>query len=621
MRLLFIIVLFILPYFIFSQNIVLEVNGKITQQGRIIMKGNNLADSSHLIFLNSISQVKLLTPKGICVVRYKDFLANSKGELKELVRSSLRINFVGENNYRNFSENSSKEVQIHIIDSLCKKLKASPDNIENIFNNYVTPYCVSEFKEPYWKEIGNFLIEKYGLKLYENTGELMSNDVFSQIPKLANIRTIDFLPASFSLKKYCPIPGNQGSMGTCTGWASAYGARTISWAIKNNITNPIDVSRNAFSPSFVYEQIKFPNDYDCSQGAPIASAARVLKERGAVFLSDLRYACNLDYSPFLFWAKDYAIKDFYALTNRNWININQEEFNEALNRIKFALFEKKPILASIRAFGSFGGTTWNGLMNYDRGNHAVCIIGYNDNFSNGEGAVEIINSWGPTWGNSGFIYVKYSDLKNILNSAIALYDDISPLPAPKPIEIPANKLNGSVRLILKNGVEMPLENKNIIGQDKEMNYYSKNTYTSGTMFRIYFTSEAPAYVYVVSSDNKGSELTQLFPNPQYNISALLDFNSQIEVAIPNENYFIELDENAGEDHLCIIYSKNEIDISKIKEKLLNNTTYTLMKAVKEILGNEIIDDRDMFFDKNKVSFKANSKLKSVIPIFISIKHN
>ncbi len=630
----------------YCQNIIIDVKGNVKTTGNSsqpVRKGDNLKNATRFEFQPDTRyprpEVKLLTPKGICVIRYSDYQSRPQSELFDFIKLTIHANSVATLGTRSFELAPSPEEQVRIIDSLCKQLNANEANIDYIVSTYINPYCVSEFKIPAWKEIGNLLLSKYSFNFYTANGNTLTADQYSQILKIAKVSTRAFLPASFSLKKYCPIPGNQGNYGTCVGWSTAYGARTISWAIKNNDTVTSNITNQAFSPTFIYEQIKSASDPNCSNGASLYSALRLLKKSGVPFYSDLGFSCNADVSSFTTIASKYAIKDFQALTKVYGLAASNDEFKENLQTIKNAIAEKKPVLASIKCYSSFGGQTWNGLLDVDRGGHAVCIIGYDDNFSNGEGAVEILNSWGPYWGNGGFIYVKYADLKNILNSAIALYDDSKPAPLIPPV-IPEVKkdtlrpikvdttlrLSGSLNLLLNDGTTMPIQIDEAgtrglkLAQVDNMTYNVANSYPSGTLFKIKFTSNQPAYVYVIGTDAKKSPLSELFPDPEANISALLDFKSEVAISIPEGNQYIQMDENPGEDYLCVIYSKQEIDVSAIKETLAKNPTKSFVKIVKESLGDKIVDDKDIVFEKNKIAFKSASNNKTAVPVFIKIKH-
>jgi hypothetical protein len=52
------------------------------------------------------------------------------------------------------------------------------------------------------------------------------------------------------------------------------------------------------------------------------------------------------------------------------------------------------------------------------GGHAMCIVAYNDTLQGG--AFKIANSWGKDWGDKGFCWLKYSDLKYI-SMAFAMF--------------------------------------------------------------------------------------------------------------------------------------------------------------------------------------------------------
>ena len=51
--------------------------------------------------------------------------------------------------------------------------------------------------------------------------------------------------------------------------------------------------------------------------------------------------------------------------------------------------------------------------------HAVLAIGYDD--TKYGGCIEIMNSWGDTWGNKGFLSVKYKDFTKFFVGGYAFY--------------------------------------------------------------------------------------------------------------------------------------------------------------------------------------------------------
>ena len=629
----FLLVFFLLPCSSRSQNIVMSVTGNVLANGQSVKKGDNLSNTLKLVFADTDAELKTLSQSGVCVIKYKDYEQNNTSELLELIKSSIRKNSVAPLDTRAWTVNPGKEEQLKMVDALCTTLNVTPDNVSEMFCQYMTHYCVLEFESPYWQDIAQFLKTKYGYDPPQLTGDLMDEEQYQNIPLVPTVRSLKSLPPAASLKRYCPVPGNQGNYGTCTGWASAYAARTISWAVRNNLTNVHDITNQAFSPSFIYAQVKGRNDNNCQNGAVTSETVEVLKKVGAVFLTDMPYQCNPNITPFVPQAKKYAIKDYQRLTSSTGIK-SKEDFDN----IKRALAEKKPVLASIKCYPSFGGKIWNGRMDGRQGGHAICMVGYDDNFNNGDGtygAVELMNSWGPLWGNGGFIHVKYQDLPKILNYAISLYDDALPAPPPTPPKPPPRpaptpdpmkRMEGSFSLILSNGKAMRMAGdemgfRNIkLASAENMMYNILDAYPSGTMFRIYFTSSQPAYIYVISTDSKRSPIAQLFPDPNENISALLDFTSEVSVSIPDETHYIQLDETAGEDYLCIIYSKEELNITAIVNSFKNNPAKGFVRIVKEALAGAIVDNKEVTFEKNRIAFKAASAKHTAVPIFIKMKH-
>lgn len=58
----------------------------------------------------------------------------------------------------------------------------------------------------------------------------------------------------------------------------------------------------------------------------------------------------------------------------------------------------------------------------NRINHAVIILGWDDQLCDGQGAWICKNSWGEDWGMDGFFYIRYGDLQIGSNSSQIIYD-------------------------------------------------------------------------------------------------------------------------------------------------------------------------------------------------------
>ncbi|MEI7827382.1 MAG: lectin like domain-containing protein, partial [Euryarchaeota archaeon] len=105
------------------------------------------------------------------------------------------------------------------------------------------------------------------------------------------------------------------------------------------------------------------------------------------------------------------------------------------NAIKYGLQTYGALYTSFQWEGSSSGSTYykaSTAAYYDGtttgGNHAITIVGWNDNYAKtnfatkpaGNGAYICKNSWGTTWGKSGYFYVSYYD-KNMGKQTVAAF--------------------------------------------------------------------------------------------------------------------------------------------------------------------------------------------------------
>ncbi len=85
-----------------------------------------------------------------------------------------------------------------------------------------------------------------------------------------------------------------------------------------------------------------------------------------------------------------------------------EDIPNNVNSIKNALLSG-PLSTTYTVYDDFYGYS-EGCYDHSSGdniNHAVVIVGWDDNMCDGEGAWIVKNSWGPAWGLDGYFYIKY----------------------------------------------------------------------------------------------------------------------------------------------------------------------------------------------------------------------
>ena len=255
------------------------------------------------------------------------------------------------------------------------------------------------------------------------------------------------LPSLFSLKKYSPTPGYQGGYSTCAGWASAYSARTILNAIKNEYISPL-IDQNAFSPSYIYNQIR--KDSTCNNGVDLKDALELMKTQGVLSLNDFGYECE----------RKIESQDKYR-AGQNKILEYREIFNRySTNKISVArksISEYRPVVVAMNIPQSFERCfdVWKPTEeDYKSGSngHALVVISYDDTLYGG--AFEIINSWGTDWGNGGYTWITYKDFEIFAYNAFEIIDDIND-------DMAEFDLSGILNFRLEDGtpIELKLNNK------------------------------------------------------------------------------------------------------------------------------------------------------------------
>ena len=441
-----------------------------------------------------------------------------------------------------------------------------------------------------------------------STGLVFDDDKYDSAPVKATLTRglyVEEIAPSNSLKMYCPTPMNQGDFGTCVGWSSNWAARTIIEAMANGWTDRETINTNAYSPGFIYQMIKDKNDQNCSYGASIFDALNYMKFNGSVKYTDFKPQCTTTFEPSLKEkAMRHKIKDFARLFGR------EQSPSMKIETVKKSLSENYPVVFGMKCAPTFYDATevWNPTEdpNGSYGGHAMCVIGYDDNKYGG--AFEIMNSWGEDWGNAGFIWIRYKDFGNFTKYAYEIISEPIKKP-PLVVAQPKEDFSGKLKFITDKGKEMEGE---LMGQ-----YYKMvKEYPSGTSFRIYLSNNEPAYVYAIGTDNTEA-IFQLFPYAP-EVSAALNYKKN-DVALPSEDHYITMDNTVGKDYLCVLYSKDPLNIEQIKSSL-EATNGRFMARLKSVLGSKLINPENVNFASNEISFKAFSKGGAVVALIVETDH-
>lgn len=407
------------------------------------------------------------------------------------------------------------------------------------------------------------------------------------------------LPESVSLLKYCPDRLNQGSQGSCVGWASAYAARTILHA-KASGENPNDVT---FSPSYVYNQIALS---DC-QGAYMQKAMDLMRNGGALPFSMFGYNENScatrPSSREKEAAESFKIKGFNRLTKGG------DNYQTDLLAIKQNLAQGAPVVIGMMVGGSFmtdmsGKKAWipnNSDYNLAGfGGHAMCVIGYDDYYNGG--SFQIMNSWGESWGNDGIFWIRYNDFDFFTREAYGLYpmgdSDISA----------SSTLSAEIALVANStGQYIPLTHTN------GSLFTTTSTVSKNTYFKIEITNSMECYIYLFGKETDESSYV-LFPytakhSPYCGITGTRLFP---------KDHSLYPDELGNIDQIAIVVSVQKLDFKKLNDAINQAQGGNFDQKVYNTLKNELVKNID-FKSGNSIKFSANLGNKGTVLIILEIQ--
>lgn len=403
-------------------------------------------------------------------------------------------------------------------------------------------------------------------------------------------------PTAASLLQYAPPRLNQGSQGSCVGWASAYGARSILEARETGKSG----RASAYSPAFLYNQIALTG----CQGAYLQDAMESMKKIGALPAKDFEYdqsTCSRKpNSTQKSSASAHRTKGYNRLTKGGY------NYKVDMDGIRQNLAKGAPVVIGMQVGGTFmrgmeGKAAWTpsqsdyALRGF--GGHAMCVIGYDDNRQGG--SFQIMNSWGERWGDKGVTWVSYKDFDFFVKEAYGLY------PMGK-ADTNSDKLSVQFGLVDKKSMKaVPLKRVN-------QNIYSTRLQKE-QRFKLEVTNSLECYAYIFAEQTDGTS-NVLFPyddksNPYLGVTGTRLFPR-------NESLFP--DTVGDKDRFAIVITKTEVDFNALNTAINASRQKTFAAKIIDALGDQHVTQMS-FDDKGTgVSFESDLKGKNAVSIVVEV---
>jgi Domain of unknown function (DUF4384)/Papain family cysteine protease len=452
------------------------------------------------------------------------------------------------------------------------------------------------------------ILSSIGIGAQEHgTGAIFDSAIYGQVPyKAPQVRGLYITPSKGSVKQFAPYAGDQGQNATCTGWATAYAAISIIYAKLNGLTDRNEITRDAFSPGFAFRASFGGGFFGCRRGQVIANVLSAIQKNGVPFFSDFDALCPSTISLDAFSkARPYSILGYTR------VEAPDDNSSVIMQKIKKTISESKPVVVGMDVDNAPGKGPFNRLTRDfiwipDRSvpptpGHAMTVVSYDDQY--GGGAFELENSWGRSWGNDGFFWVRYNDFVEYFGEAYELLEN------PEMVNPEGSQVSGALRLEKSNG-HVPAVGWN------GSNYVVQEDFPSGTRFRIYLDNNEPAFVYVIGVDSEWKTY-HLFPSDAFMSPALTYRRNR--VALPAEDLYIQTDQNPGEEKIVVLYSLREINLDDVEDKLQTGTG-SLAERLQAALGDRFVPFQRVSYETDKMVFKAKDRTKGVVALLVSINH-
>lgn len=224
------------------------------------------------------------------------------------------------------------------------------------------------------------------------------------------------LPAAIDRTAEMSPVRNQGNEGACAGFASVVGVKE--WQEKRDCKKFVGLS-----PRYVYEFAKKVSGH--KEGTTLSACMHVLLNSGVCEEKFWEYIPNSIPAPKEGYDKNAAKykTNTYARV-RNIDEIKACIADENIGVVLIGVLVYKGMMSdSCRKTGVVPNPSCWEYGQY-LGGHALCVVGYNDKspYFKGDGHVKVKNSWSDAYGDGGYLYLSYKNIKSNMMDAMSCVD-------------------------------------------------------------------------------------------------------------------------------------------------------------------------------------------------------
>lgn len=441
-------------------------------------------------------------------------------------------------------------------------------------------------------------------------GLILDKKAYSRIPlaKISNEKG-KIIPDTYSLLNYTPYPGFQGRITSCVGWSIANALTTYRAYLTGNCHRG-NIDDRKYSASFIYNLIN--KEQNCARGASLIEGLNLIREVGVCYDASFASTKSCDVMPSSAHYKEAASHKLTTYYRRVF-----SKDKEKIKNTRLQVSKGNPVIVGFSVVPNQrlrGHSIWSpdGNRNGSFG-HAMVVVGYES------GYFQLMNSYGKSWGDKGFIKISNSDYEKYAQEGYVLEYKAAGKGTEGKLEVESIRLKMSGKVVISAGKYnegdsleyQPLS----IKYDNLSNSYKLNQQKALHNEFLQLKIEVPKgiHAYLINIDNNN------YLSPLWQMEAS---SKDTIVTLPKAGNSLQFMEE-GKEHLCLLFSYQELkdfeqQINKLEVSLINGQS--LHAAIQTIYKEKVIPYEKITSHSDKIDFFSLTSQQDgyILPVLIEL---